>query len=101
MATRDWPRDQGRQPFDSIAFVGPPVTTNPDRVLNECEVFDFVCRREFDFSVVEYANGKPLNEILGISYKKDGRSSTIPIVRKWKTWMRCHGRRRSTNATWM
>jgi radical SAM superfamily enzyme YgiQ (UPF0313 family) len=32
-------------------------------------VIDFVCRREFDFSIVEFANGKPLNEILGISYK--------------------------------
>jgi len=26
---------------------------------------DFVCRREFDYTVVEYANGKPLSEILG------------------------------------
>src|SRR5580693_5903754 len=56
-----------------IAFVGPPVTTSPDRALNECAVIDFVCRREFDFSVVEYANGKPLDEILGISYRKDSK----------------------------
>ena len=56
-------------PSIKIAFVGPPVTTDPDRALNECAVIDFVCRREFDFSVVEFANGKPLNEILGISYK--------------------------------
>jgi hypothetical protein len=32
-------------------------------------VIDLICRREFDLSIVEYANGKPLNEILGISYK--------------------------------
>ena len=56
-------------PSIKIAFVGPPVTTDPDRALNECDVIDFVCRREFDFSIVEFANGKPLNEILGISYK--------------------------------
>jgi hopanoid biosynthesis associated radical SAM protein HpnJ len=56
-------------PTIKICFVGPPVTTDPDRALNECEALDFICRREFDFSVVEYANGKPLNEILGISYK--------------------------------
>ena len=43
-----------------IAFVGPPVTTDPYRALNECPTIDFVCRREFDFSVVEFANGKPL-----------------------------------------
>jgi hopanoid biosynthesis associated radical SAM protein HpnJ len=60
-------------PAIKIAFVGPPVTTSPDRALNECPVMDFVCRREFDFSVVEYANGKPLAEILGISYRKDGQ----------------------------
>src|SRR6201991_5138485 len=56
-------------PQIKIAFVGPPVTTSPDKALNECAAIDFVCRREFDFSVVEFANGKPLNEILGVSYK--------------------------------
>jgi len=59
-------------PAIKIAFVGPPVTTSPDRALNECKALEFICRREFDFSVVEYANGKPLSEILGISYRKDG-----------------------------
>ncbi len=52
-----------------IAFVGPHVTTLPERSLNECPAIDFVCRREFDYSVVEYANGKPLSEIIGISYR--------------------------------
>jgi hopanoid biosynthesis associated radical SAM protein HpnJ len=56
-----------------ICFVGPPVTTDADRALNECSAIDFVCRREFDFSVVEFANGKPLDQILGISYRKDGQ----------------------------
>ena len=31
------------------------------------------CRKEFDYAVVEYANGKPLEEILGVSYLKDGK----------------------------
>ena len=52
-----------------VAFVGPHVTTLPERSLNECPAIDFVCRREFDYSVVEYANGKPLSEIIGISYR--------------------------------
>src|ERR1700691_2270642 len=56
-------------PNIKISFVGPPVTTSPDKALNECPAIDSICRREFDFSVVEYANGKPLNEILGVSYK--------------------------------
>ena len=73
-ATSAWPRpSRRRNPSIRIAFVGPPVTTDPDRALNECSALDFICRREFDYSVVEFANGKPLNEILGISYKKDGK----------------------------
>ena len=30
------------------------------------------CRKEFEHAVVEFAQGKPLEEILGISYRKDG-----------------------------
>ena len=66
-------------PTMKICFVGPPVTTDPDRALNECAVIDFVCRREFDFSVVEFANGSPLADILGISYRNaDGTHQHNP-----------------------
>src|SRR4051812_47680500 len=61
-----------------IAFVGPPVTTAPDKALNECDAIDFVCRKEFDYSVVEFAQGKPLDQILGISYRKNGRVVHTP-----------------------
>ena len=36
-------------------------------------MIDFVCRKEFDYSIVEYAHGKPLEDILGISYRKNGQ----------------------------
>jgi hopanoid biosynthesis associated radical SAM protein HpnJ len=75
-STVGWDGDQGMAeliketyPTIKIAFVGPPVTTSPDKALNECAAIDFICRREFDLSIVEFANGKPLNEIMGISYK--------------------------------
>jgi hopanoid biosynthesis associated radical SAM protein HpnJ len=55
-----------------ICFVGPPVSTEPERALKECPAIDFVVRREFDFATVEFAQGKPLEEILGISYRKNG-----------------------------
>lgn len=61
-----------------ICFVGPPVTIHPDRALNECAEIDFTVRREFDYATVEFANGKPLNEILGISYRKDGKIVHTP-----------------------
>ena len=75
-STVGWDGDQGMSEFIKetypaikIAFVGPPVTTSPGKALNQCSAIDFICRREFDLSIVEYANGKPLNEILGVSYK--------------------------------
>ena len=40
--------------------------------LKDCPAIDFVCRKEFDYSVVEFAQGKPSGRILGISYRKDG-----------------------------
>src|SRR5664280_3061382 len=52
-----------------IAFVGPHVTTLPEPSLKDGQAIDFIVRREFDYAVVEYANGKPLNEILGASYR--------------------------------
>jgi len=59
-------------PKIKIAFVGPHVTVLPERTLKDCPAIDFVCRKEFDYSVVEFAQGKPLDEILGISYRKNG-----------------------------
>jgi hopanoid biosynthesis associated radical SAM protein HpnJ len=59
-------------PTIKIAFVGPHVTVLPERSLKDCPAIDFVCRKEFDYSVVEFAQGKPLNEILGISYRDNG-----------------------------
>src|SRR5580704_9538713 len=77
-STMGWDGDQKlaeaikrANPSIKIAFVGPPVTTSTDKALNECAAIDFVCRREFDFSIVEYAQGKPLSEILGVSYKDE------------------------------
>jgi hypothetical protein len=63
----------GAKPSIRIAFVGPPVSTSPDKALNECPVLDFICHRKFDHSVVEFAKGKPLNKILGISYQLNGK----------------------------
>ena len=55
-----------------VAFVGPHVSVLPERSLRECPAIDFVARKEFDYSVVEFAQGKPLTDIAGISYRKNG-----------------------------
>src|ERR1700674_4240387 len=60
-------------PSLKIAFVGPLSHIKPNETLATSEDIDFVTRGEFDLSVVEYAPGKPLGQIRGISYRKDGR----------------------------
>src|SRR5260221_9874768 len=60
-------------PSMKIAFVGPTGHIKPDETLNASADIDFVTRGEFDHSVVEYAHGKPLSEIMGVSFRKDGK----------------------------
>ena len=60
-------------PKIKIAFVGPHVTVLPEKSLRDCPEIDFVCRKEFDYSVVDYAKGKPLADIPGVSFLKDGK----------------------------
>jgi hopanoid biosynthesis associated radical SAM protein HpnJ len=55
-----------------VAFVGPPVTTEPEKTLRASSAIDFVVRREFDYQIPAYANGKPLEEIPGVSFRKNG-----------------------------
>src|SRR5436309_10723298 len=64
-------------PKMKICFVGPPVTIAPDRAFNQTSVIDFTVRREFDYAVVEYANGKPLDQILGVSYRENGNGRVV------------------------
>src|SRR5215472_13988179 len=60
-------------PGMKIAFVGPHGHINPAKTLKACENIDFATRGEFNYSVTEYAHGRPLGEILGVSYRKDGK----------------------------
>ena len=48
-----------------VAFVGPPVTIEPDKTLLGNKAIDFVVRREFDYQIADYARGKPLEELPG------------------------------------
>jgi hopanoid biosynthesis associated radical SAM protein HpnJ len=53
--------------------VGPHVSVLPEKSLRDCPSIDFIARKEFDFAVVDYAKGKPLEDITGISFLKDGK----------------------------
>ena len=59
-------------PKMKVAFVGPPVTVEPEKCLQSSSAIDFVVKREFDYAIVDFANGKPLEEIPGVVFRKDG-----------------------------
>jgi hopanoid biosynthesis associated radical SAM protein HpnJ len=61
-----------RNPKLKVAFVGPPVTVEPEKSLAESTAIDFIVRREFDHQIVDFANGKPLDQIPGVSFRKNG-----------------------------
>jgi len=55
-----------------VAFVGPPVSVEPEKALSASTAIDFVVRREFDYQIADYARGKPLGELPGVSYRNNG-----------------------------
>jgi hopanoid biosynthesis associated radical SAM protein HpnJ len=65
-------------PKIKIAFVGPHVSVLPEKSLRDCPVIDFVCRKEFDYAIYDYANGKALADIAGVSFLKDGKIVHTP-----------------------
>jgi hopanoid biosynthesis associated radical SAM protein HpnJ len=65
-------RMKDTNPKLKIAFVGPPVAVEPDKVLASSSAIDFVVRGEFDYQVVEFAKGKPAAELPGASYRNNG-----------------------------
>jgi hopanoid biosynthesis associated radical SAM protein HpnJ len=65
-------RMKDRNPKLKIAFVGPPVTVEPEKVLRASRAIDFVIRREFDYQVADFARGKPLEEMPGASFRRNG-----------------------------
>jgi len=59
-------------PALTIAFVGPHVTVKAEESLKASRAIDFVARREFDYTVADFASGRKLETIPGASYLKNG-----------------------------
>ncbi|HLI37482.1 MAG TPA: hopanoid biosynthesis associated radical SAM protein HpnJ [Streptosporangiaceae bacterium] len=55
-----------------IGFAGPKVAVEPEPSLLASQAIDFVAREEFDFTIAEVADGRPLASIDGISYRDGG-----------------------------
>jgi hopanoid biosynthesis associated radical SAM protein HpnJ len=56
-----------------IGFVGAKVAVEPESSLLASPAIDFVAREEFDFTVAEVAEGRPLAEVAGLSYRDGGQ----------------------------
>jgi hopanoid biosynthesis associated radical SAM protein HpnJ len=56
----------------SIGFVGSHVDVLPGESLARSKAVDFVTRGEFDYTCAEVAQGRPLEEIEGLSWRRNG-----------------------------
>ena len=69
-------------PKMQVCFVGPPVTIEPDKVLNATKAIDFIVRREFDHQIVDLRQGHAAERAARRQLsRRTARTSTIPKAR--------------------
>src|SRR5262249_46582756 len=59
---------KGENPALRLRLVGADVAVQREAALAASPVLDFVCGNEFDFTVREIAEGRPLASVAGLSY---------------------------------
>jgi hopanoid biosynthesis associated radical SAM protein HpnJ len=64
---------KARRPNTKIGFVGAHAAVLPTETLKASPAIDWVGRKEFDFTCKEVAEGRPMETIAGLSFKKDGK----------------------------
>ena len=64
---------KARRPGTKIGFVGAHAAVLPTETLKASPAIDWVGRKEFDFTCKEVAEGRPMETIAGLSFKKDGK----------------------------
>ncbi len=64
---------KSQKPGTMIGFVGAHAAVLPTETLKASPAIDWVGRKEFDFTCKEVAEGRPLAEVNGLSYRKDGK----------------------------
>ncbi|MEO5865984.1 MAG: hopanoid biosynthesis associated radical SAM protein HpnJ [Sphingomonas sp.] len=63
---------RARNPRALIGFVGAKVAVEPDASLAASTAIDFVAREEYDFTILEIAQRRPLAEVDGITWRAPG-----------------------------
>ncbi len=62
-----------------LGFVGPKVAVEPEGSLTASSAIDFVAREEYDFTILDLAQGRPLSETDGLTYREpDGSVAHTP-----------------------
>src|SRR6266487_3317683 len=64
---------KAQKPATTVGFVGAHAAVLPAETLKTSKAIDWVGRKEFDFTCKEVAEGRPLAEIDGLSYWKEGK----------------------------
>jgi hopanoid biosynthesis associated radical SAM protein HpnJ len=64
---------KSRNPSATIGFVGAHAAVLPTETLKASEAIDWVGRKEFDFTCKEVAEGAPLDQVRGLSFRRDGK----------------------------
>jgi hopanoid biosynthesis associated radical SAM protein HpnJ len=63
---------KGENPALRLGLVGAHVAVQREAALAASPAVDFVCGTEFDFTIREIAEGRPLAEVAGVSYRDAG-----------------------------
>ncbi len=63
---------KAENPRLSVGLVGAHVAVHAEASLRASPAIDFVARNEFDFTIKEVAEGRPLGEVLGLSFLDHG-----------------------------
>ncbi len=66
-------RIKAQKPSTTIGFVGAHAAVLPAETLKSSPAIDWVGRKEFDYTCKEVAEGRPLPEVKGLSYRHDGK----------------------------
>ena len=79
---------KAKNPDLLIGFCGAHVAINNEASIVTSPAIDFVCDSEFDFTIQEIAEGKPLEDVVGITILKDGAphfTGSRPLIEDMNT----------------
>src|ERR1041385_752040 len=78
---------KAQNPETKVGFIGAHVAVLPEQTLRENKIIDFVCRHEFDYTCKELAEGRPWDQIKGLSWRDEAgrlqRTEDRELVPDW------------------